>query len=151
MVIAVAVEVSSALEAESAFSIALRVQLHHLKLVGCHVGQKGYVVGFGHGVMDGDELLVFRLFDLDFMVFIQRFSLQSRKGHTAAADDGISHGVNDVAADGADIQFGAEQIGGRILVDDDGVRNARLALLLATRQVLRNGLALLGISAPEKM
>ena len=39
----------------------------------------------------------------------------------------------------------------RILVDDDGVRNARLALLLATRQVLRNGLALLGISAPEKM
>lgn len=118
MVIAVAVEVSSALEAESAFSIALRVQLHHLKLVGCHVGQKGYVVGFGHGVMDGDELLVFRLFDLDFMVFIQRFSLQSRKGHTVAADDGISHGVNDVAADGADIQFGAEQIGGRILVDD---------------------------------
>ena len=37
---------------------------------------------------------------------------------TAAADDGISHGVNDVAADGADIQFGAEQIGGRILVDE---------------------------------
>ena len=39
----------------------------------------------------------------------------------------------------------------RILVDDDGVRNARLALLLATRQVLKNGLALLGVSAPEKM
>jgi len=31
------------------------------------------------------------------------------------------------------------------------LRNARLALLLATRQVLRNGLALLGVSAPEKM
>ena len=39
----------------------------------------------------------------------------------------------------------------RVLVDDDGVRNARLALLLATRQVLKNGLALLGVSAPEKM
>jgi arginyl-tRNA synthetase len=39
----------------------------------------------------------------------------------------------------------------RVLVDDDGVRNARLALLLATRQVIRNGLALLGVSAPEKM
>ncbi len=30
-------------------------------------------------------------------------------------------------------------------------RNARLALLAATRQVLGNGLALLGISAPEYM
>lgn len=118
MAIAVAVEVSSALEAESAFSISLRVKFHHLKLVGCHVGQKRYVVGFVHGVMDGDELLIFHLFYLDFMVFIQRFSLQSRKGNTAAADHGIAHGVNDVAADGADIQFGAEQIGGLILVDD---------------------------------
>ena len=27
----------------------------------------------------------------------------------------------------------------------------RLALLLATRQVLRNGLALIGVSAPERM
>jgi arginyl-tRNA synthetase len=39
----------------------------------------------------------------------------------------------------------------RVLVDDEGLRNARLALLLATRQVLRNGLTLLGVSAPEKM
>ncbi len=39
----------------------------------------------------------------------------------------------------------------RVLVDDDKTRNARLALLLAARQVLRNGLDLLGISAPEKM
>jgi arginyl-tRNA synthetase len=39
----------------------------------------------------------------------------------------------------------------RVLVDEDDVRNARLALLLATRQVLRNGLALLGVSSPEKM
>jgi len=39
----------------------------------------------------------------------------------------------------------------RVLVDEDAVRNARLALLLATRQVLRNGLALIGVSAPEKM
>ena len=39
----------------------------------------------------------------------------------------------------------------RVLVDDDALRNARLALLLATRQVLKNGLTLLGVSAPEKM
>ena len=39
----------------------------------------------------------------------------------------------------------------RVLVEDEVVRNARLALLLAARQVLRNGLDLLGVSAPEKM
>jgi len=39
----------------------------------------------------------------------------------------------------------------RVLVDEPATREARLALLLATRQVLRNGLALLGVSAPEKM
>ena len=39
----------------------------------------------------------------------------------------------------------------RVLVEDAAARAARLALLLATRQVLRNGLALLGVSAPEKM
>jgi arginyl-tRNA synthetase len=37
------------------------------------------------------------------------------------------------------------------LVDDAGTRDGRLALALATRQVLANGLALLGVHAPEKM
>jgi len=39
----------------------------------------------------------------------------------------------------------------RFLVDDERVKRARLALVVATGQVLRNGLAVLGISAPEQM
>jgi len=39
----------------------------------------------------------------------------------------------------------------RLLVDEEDVKRARLALACAVRQVLRNGLALLGVSAPEKM
>jgi arginyl-tRNA synthetase len=39
----------------------------------------------------------------------------------------------------------------RFLVDDESLRNARLALVAATRQVLANGLAALGVSAPERM
>ena len=39
----------------------------------------------------------------------------------------------------------------QFLVDDAAVRNARLALASATRQVLANGLSLLGVSAPEVM
>ncbi len=39
----------------------------------------------------------------------------------------------------------------RFLVDDAALARARLALLAATAQVLRNGLAVLGVSAPARM
>ena len=39
----------------------------------------------------------------------------------------------------------------RVLVDDVALKMARLSLLLATRQVLQNGLALIGVSAPSRM
>ncbi|MES2024257.1 MAG: arginine--tRNA ligase [Pseudomonadota bacterium] len=39
----------------------------------------------------------------------------------------------------------------RVLVDDVSLKMARIALMHATRQVLRNGLALIGVSAPTRM
>jgi arginyl-tRNA synthetase len=39
----------------------------------------------------------------------------------------------------------------KFLVDDENLKVARLSLILATRQVLKNGLAVIGVSAPEKM
>lgn len=39
----------------------------------------------------------------------------------------------------------------RVLVDDEVVMKARVALCLGTRQVIRNGLDILGVSAPEYM
>ncbi|WP_455199561.1 arginine--tRNA ligase [Kaarinaea lacus] len=39
----------------------------------------------------------------------------------------------------------------QFLVEDEMVRDARLCLIQATRQVLANGLSLLGVSAPESM
>ena len=38
-----------------------------------------------------------------------------------------------------------------LLVDDPNLRGARLALAGAVRQVIANGLSLLGVSAPESM
>ena len=43
--------------------------------------------------------------------------------------------------------YNAEQF----LVADEEVKHARLALIVATRQIIRNGLGLLGVTAPEKM
>lgn len=68
----------------------------------------------------------------------------------AAADDLAPHALGfylkDLAAD-----FHGYYNAERFLVEDRALREARLALLLATRQVLRNGLGLLGVSAPERM
>jgi arginyl-tRNA synthetase len=43
--------------------------------------------------------------------------------------------------------YGAE----RVLGDDAALTRARIALLMATRQVIRNALTVLGVSAPERM
>ncbi|MCB1725045.1 MAG: arginine--tRNA ligase [Chromatiaceae bacterium] len=39
----------------------------------------------------------------------------------------------------------------QFLVDDAALRDARIKLILAAREVLRNGLGLIGVSAPEQM
>jgi len=39
----------------------------------------------------------------------------------------------------------------KFIVEDEALRNARIALAFATRQVLRNGLQLMGVSAPQQM
>jgi len=48
-------------------------------------------------------------------------------------------------------EFHSYYNGERILVEDGALRNSRLALCAAVRQTLANGLALLGVRAPEKM
>lgn len=69
---------------------------------------------------------------------------------TAAATDFAPH----------DITFYLRELAGtyhsyydseRILVDDEALKQARLALVAAVAQVLHNGLAVLGVSAPQKM
>lgn len=46
---------------------------------------------------------------------------------------------------------GNENAAHRFIVDDAELRNARLSLVLAARQVIRNGLDILGVSAPQTM
>ena len=68
----------------------------------------------------------------------------------AAAGELAPHAVafylRDLAGD-----FHAFYNADRVLVDDETVKRARLALLAATRQVLKNGLAVIGVSAPQRM
>ncbi len=62
------------------------------------------------------------------------------------APHAIAFYLKDAAAD-----FHSYYNAERILVEDTAQRTARLALAAALRQVLRNGLAILGVTAPESM
>jgi arginyl-tRNA synthetase len=93
--------------------------------------------------------------DLSPLIAPREFSLAARLGEypeviKSACDDLAPHAIafylKDLSAD-LHSYYNAE----RFLVDDEKLRAARLSLLVATRQVMRNGLALLGVSAPEKM
>ena len=69
---------------------------------------------------------------------------------TAAAQDFAPHDVTFYLRELA-ARYHSYYDAERVLVDDAPVRLARLALVAATAQVLRNGLAVLGVSAPKKM
>ena len=58
----------------------------------------------------------------------------------------VAHYLRELAND-FHVYYNAHQF----LVDEAAVRDARLNLILAVRQVLANGLQLLGVSAPEQM
>ena len=69
---------------------------------------------------------------------------------TAAAEGEAPHDVTFYLRELAS-QYHSYYDAERILVDDEAVKLARLALVAATAQVLANGLAVLGVSAPRKM
>jgi arginyl-tRNA synthetase len=68
------------------------------------------------------------------------------KAALEAAPHDVAFYLRELAA-----QFHSYYNAERILVDDEELRKARLALCAAVRQTLANGLSLIGVSAPEKM
>jgi arginyl-tRNA synthetase len=106
----------------------------------------------GHAVPDEARALTLDLAPLQSpreMALLNRIA-QYPDVIAAAADDLAPHQVafhlKDLAA-----EFHGYYNAERILVEAQDLRDARLALLLAVRQVLRNGLTLLGVSTPERM
>ena len=104
----------------------------------------------------GGDLAALPGADLSLLVAPTEATLMQKLGEypemlTRAAADLAPHDVafylRDIAA-----SFHSYYAAERFLVDADAaLTRARLALLAATRQVLRNGLTLLGVGAPDKM
>lgn len=58
----------------------------------------------------------------------------------------ITHFLRDLAS-----EFHTYYNSNKVLVDDENERNARITVSLAVQQVIRNGLTLLGVNAPDSM
>ena len=83
----------------------------------------------------------------ELMVALSRYPEQVHLAAVNRAPQQIAHYLRDTAA-----AFHACYNSHRVLVDDDAeLRDARVSLALATQQIIRNGLTLLGVAAPTKM
>ena len=82
----------------------------------------------------------------DLMLMLSRYPEVVESAAQDAAPHLIAHYVRELA--GSLHQYYDKH---KILVDDDALRIARMALTDAVRIVIANGLGLLGVSAPEKM
>jgi arginyl-tRNA synthetase len=104
--------------------------------------------GWTHDAANGRRQLL-RLTEAHEIALLARLAAYPETVETAALayePHQLAHYLRELAYD-----FHAYYNTHTFLVEDAGLRDARLNLITATRQVLRNGLGLLGVSAPESM
>lgn len=103
----------------------------------------------------GDEASLSTVQDLSPLTAVREVSLLAK---LAEYPEALAHALQELAPH--QVAFYLRDLAGelhsyynaeRVLVDDAATKMARLALMCATRQVLRNGLALIGVSAPSRM
>jgi arginyl-tRNA synthetase len=95
---------------------------------------------------DVDPGLLANEAELGLLRMLSRYPEVVELAASGRAPQHLLHYLRDLAAG-----FHAYYNAHRILIDDKALRSARLLLALATQQVIRNGLTLLGVSAPEAM
>ncbi|HEU5337954.1 MAG TPA: arginine--tRNA ligase [Sulfuricaulis sp.] len=104
--------------------------------------------GFQHDPANGDRHLA-RLTETHEITLIQRLARYPEILEAAARDHEphqLAYYLRELTYD-FHTYYGAHTF----LVEEDALRDARLNLIVATRQVIANGLQLLGVSAPESM
>ena len=119
MLIAVPIEFAVAAAEEAGGGGTLGVETDKLEPVPGDVGDEGDGVGLGHRVGDFYVQLVLDFGDGGGVGSVGRFRFQRGQGDAAAADARRAGGVQDVAADRADVQAAAQQVGGTVCVGDD--------------------------------
>ena len=122
------------------------IQYAHARIcsVLSQLADKGYQLDLAQGLANMDKLTTEYETDLaskmaQFPELIGRAALAREPHQVAYYLKDLAHGLHSY--------YNSEQF----IVEDAELRNARLALISAVQQVLQNGLAIIGVSAPEKM
>ncbi len=84
--------------------------------------------------------------ELELMMLLARYPDMLRQAAADLSPHDVAFYLRELAA-AVHAYYNAE----RVLVDDPALKAARLALLLAARQVLHNALCVLGVSSPQRM
>jgi len=103
-------------------------------------------LSFNRTAADAARAQLTEAFESDLLNELMRFPDVVEAAAAARGPQIIANYLRELAA-----AFHSYYNGVAILVPDDALRNARLGLCLAVKQVLANGLRLLGVNAPESM
>lgn len=133
-------------KSQSADNPVYYVQYAHARI--CSVFRQAREKGYVHDAALGNRELT-RLTEAHEQRLLARLARYAEVLEAAALahePHQLAHYLRELAAD-----FHLYYNSHVFLVEDESLRNARLNLIAATRQVLANGLALLGVSAPQMM
>jgi arginyl-tRNA synthetase len=133
-------------KSQSADNPVYYVQYAHARI--CSVFRQAREKGYAHDATLGNRELG-RLTEAHEQTLLARLARYAEVLEAAALahePHQLAHYLRELAAD-----FHLYYNTHVFLVEDERLRNARLNLIAATRQVLANGLALLGVSAPQAM
>lgn len=133
-------------KSQSADNPVYYVQYAHARV--CSVLRQLQEKGLHRSVQRGQENLhlLGESHEQDLMSTLSRFPEVVENAAIQHEPHQLAHYLRELAND-FHTYYNAHQF----LVEDDGLRDARLNLILAVRQVIANGLGLLGVSAPETM
>ncbi|MDH5600484.1 MAG: arginine--tRNA ligase, partial [Gammaproteobacteria bacterium] len=106
--------------------------------------EKGYTHDQENGLANLDKLS--EQHEQALMTTLSKFAELIEKAALNHEPHQLAHYLRELAND-FHTYYNAHQF----IVEDEAMRNARLCLIKATKQVLQNGLGLLGVSAPEEM
>jgi arginyl-tRNA synthetase len=102
--------------------------------------------GFAYDVAAADLALLTNTYEQAVITSLSKYPEVIEYAALNRAPHALVHFLRDLA-NTLHTYYNAEQF----IVEEAGLRNARLTLVLAVQQVIRNGLTLLGVSAPETM
>ena len=117
MSVAVRIQISALALLDAAGGILFGVELDKFGAVSVDIAEKRDIMGFFHRVRHRDIIVPVALLDEDAVFLVTFLRFEGRQSHTAAGIRPSPDGLDDIAADGTDIELHFADVGGTVAVD----------------------------------